>query len=69
MSSTIIRRMYGSRPLRLALAAAGSAAKRLSIPSLSKRSTLRYIVRSGMPVCLARSATDSPNRTTGLSSS
>jgi hypothetical protein len=30
---------------------------------------LRYMVRSGVPVCPARSATEPPNRTKGLSSS
>ena len=39
------------------------------MPSLSKRSTLRYNVRSGVPVSLALSATEAPNRVTGLSSS
>ena len=69
LSSTTIRRMAGSNPRRLALAAAGSVAKRLSMPSSSKRSILRYIVRSGVPVSLALCATGPPNRTVGLSSS
>jgi hypothetical protein len=56
LSSTIMRRLYGSRPRRLALAIAGSVAKRLSMPSASKRSTLRYMVRSGVPVSAALSA-------------
>ena len=69
LSSTIMRRMCGSRPRRVDLAAAGSVAKRLTMPSFSKRSTLRYMVRSGVPVCPARSATEPPNRAKGLSSS
>ena len=38
----------------------GVGRKRLSMPSLSKRSTLRYIVRSGVPVSLALSGTEPP---------
>lgn len=39
------------------------------MPSFSKRSILRYIVRSGVPVSLDLPATESPNKTSGLSSS
>ena len=68
MRSTIMLRMADSRPRRLARAMAGSVPKRLSMPSFSKRSTLRYMVRSGVPVSLALSATESPNSTSGRSS-
>jgi len=69
LSSTIMRRIAGSSPRRLARSVAGSVPKRLSMPSFAKRSTLRYIVRSGVPVSLALSATELSNKTNGRSSS
>ncbi len=64
-----MRRMVGSSPRRLARAAAGPVPRRLAMPSRSKRSTLRYIVRSGLAVSLALAGTGAPNSTSGRISS
>ena len=53
-SSTIMRRMSGSRSRRLALAVAKSVAKWPCMLPFSKRRIPRYIVRSGAPVSLVR---------------
>jgi len=57
--------MEGGSLRRLAF----SASKRLSMPSFSKRSTLRYRVRSAEPVSRALSATEVPNSVSGRISS
>jgi hypothetical protein len=65
LRSTIRRRIAGGRVRRFAPA----TANRESMPSDSKRETLRYKVLREEPVSSARYATGKPNRTRGLSSS
>ncbi len=65
LRSTIILRIARGSSCRLA----PSAEKSPWGPSFSKRSTLRYIVLSGVPVTLTLSATELPNNINGRISS